>query len=71
MARFGRPPAGGHVTRIDPRTNATKNFAVGHEARAIAVDDGHVAVGVGPSAADATAGLRGRIAHFISNTDWL
>ena len=64
---------GGHgqVTRIDPRTNATKTFAVGHEARAIAVGDGHVAVGVGPSAADATAGLRGRIAHFISNTDWL
>jgi DNA-binding SARP family transcriptional activator/ABC-type transport system substrate-binding protein len=61
----------GTVTRIDPRTNATKTFAVGHEARAIAVDDGHVAVGMGPSAADATAGLRGRIAYFISNTDWL
>ena len=26
---------------------------------------------MGPSAADATAGLRGRVAHFISNTDWL
>ena len=61
----------GTVTRIDPRTDATKTFTVGHEASAIAVDDGHVAVGVGPSAADATAGLRGRIAHFIAFKDWL
>ena len=61
----------GGVTRIDPRTEATKTFTVGHETGAVAVDGGRVAVGVGPSAADATAGLRGRIAHFISNTDWL
>jgi DNA-binding SARP family transcriptional activator/ABC-type transport system substrate-binding protein/streptogramin lyase len=62
---------GGTVTRIDPRTEATQTFNVGHEAGAVGVDGDHVAIGVGPSAADATAGLRGRIAHFISNTDWL
>ena len=61
----------GTVTRIDPRTEAPKTFAVGHDTGAVAVDGGHVAVGVGLSAADATAGLRGRIAHFISDTDWL
>ena len=61
----------GTVTRIDPRTEAPKTFTVGHDTGAVAVDGGHVAVGVGLSAADATAGLRGRIAHFISDTDWL
>jgi DNA-binding SARP family transcriptional activator/ABC-type transport system substrate-binding protein/streptogramin lyase len=61
----------GTVTRIDPRTDGTKTFRVGHEARAIAVDGGRLAVGVGPSAADAAAGLRGRIAHFTAYTDWL
>jgi DNA-binding SARP family transcriptional activator/ABC-type transport system substrate-binding protein len=63
--------AAGTVTRIDPRTEATETLTVGHEAGAVAVDGGRLAVGVGPSAADATAGLRGRIAHFISNMDWL
>ena len=63
--------AAGAVTRIDPRTEAKKTFTVGHETGAVAVDGGRVAVGVGPSAADATAGLRGRVAHFISDTDWL
>ena len=61
----------GTVTRIDPRTEAKKTFTVGHETGAVAVDGGRVAVGVRPSAADATAGLRGRVAHFISDTDWL
>ena len=63
--------AAGAVTRIDPRTEAKKTFTVGHETGAVAVDGGRVAVGVRPSAADATAGLRGRVAHFISDTDWL
>jgi DNA-binding SARP family transcriptional activator/ABC-type transport system substrate-binding protein len=62
---------GGSVTRIDPRTQATKTYTVGHETGAVAVDGGSVAVGVGPSAADVTAGLRGQIAHFISLDDWL
>ena len=61
----------GTVTRIDPRTEAGKTFTVGHETGAVAVDGGRVAVGVGTSAADATAGLGGRIAHLISDTDWL
>ncbi len=63
--------AAGAVTRIDPQTEVKKTFTVGHETGAVAVDGGRVAVGVGPSAADATAGLRGRVAHFISDTDWL
>jgi DNA-binding SARP family transcriptional activator/ABC-type transport system substrate-binding protein len=63
--------AAGAVTRIDPHTEAKKTFTVGHETGAVAVDGRRVAVGVGPSAADATAGLRGRVAHFISDTDWL
>jgi DNA-binding SARP family transcriptional activator/ABC-type transport system substrate-binding protein len=62
---------GGSVTRIDPRTQATKTFTVGHETGAVAVDSHLVAVGVGPSAADVTAGLQGRIAHFIALNDWL
>jgi DNA-binding SARP family transcriptional activator/ABC-type transport system substrate-binding protein len=61
----------GVVTRIDPRTNATTTFTVGHEAGPIAVADGLLAVSVGPTAVDATAGLRGRVAHFISTNDWL
>jgi DNA-binding SARP family transcriptional activator/ABC-type transport system substrate-binding protein len=61
----------GTVTRIDPLTNATKTFTVGHEAGPVAVSDGLLAVGVGPTAADATADLRGRVAHFISINDWL
>jgi DNA-binding SARP family transcriptional activator/ABC-type transport system substrate-binding protein len=60
----------GTVTRIDPRTHATKTFTVGHEAGAIAVGGGRLAVGVGPTAADSTAGLGGRVAHFISIHDW-
>ena len=63
--------AAGTVTRIDPRTNAKKTFAVGHETRAIAAGDGLLAVGVGPSAADVTAGLSGKVAHFISTFDSL
>jgi DNA-binding SARP family transcriptional activator/ABC-type transport system substrate-binding protein len=61
----------GTVTRFDPRTNLTKTFSVGHEAGAIAAGDGLLAVGVGPTAGAATAGLRGRVAHFISVPDWL
>ena len=61
----------GTVTRMDPRTNTKKTFAVGHETRAIAAGDGLLAVGVGPSAADVTAGLGGKVAHFISNWDSL
>jgi DNA-binding SARP family transcriptional activator/ABC-type transport system substrate-binding protein len=62
--------AAGAVTRIDSRTDTPKTFTVGHETGVVAVDGGRVAVGVGPTAADATAGLRGRIAHFITETDW-
>jgi DNA-binding SARP family transcriptional activator/ABC-type transport system substrate-binding protein len=63
--------AAGTVTRIDPRTNATRTFTVGHQARIVAAGDGHLAVGVGSTTADSTAGLRGRVAHFIAHTDWL
>ena len=63
--------AAGTVTRIDPRTHVRKTFTVGHEASAVAVGGGRLAVGVGPSAADVTSGLRGRIAHFTAYTDWL
>ena len=41
--------AAGTVTRIDPRTNTKKTFAVGHETRAIAAADGLLAVGVVPA----------------------
>ena len=61
----------GTVTRIDPRTHATRTFTVGHEAGAIAVGGGRLAVGVGPTAADSTVGLGERVAHFISIPDWL
>jgi DNA-binding SARP family transcriptional activator/ABC-type transport system substrate-binding protein len=61
----------GTVTRVNPRTNATTTFAVGHEAGVIAVGNGLLAIGVRPTAADATAELRGRVAHFVSINDWL
>jgi DNA-binding SARP family transcriptional activator/ABC-type transport system substrate-binding protein len=61
----------GTVTRIDPRTNATKTFSVGNEAGAVAAGDGLLAIGVGPTAAGATAELDGEVAHFISIPDWL
>ena len=61
----------GTVTRFDPHTNRTKTFSVGHEAGAIAAGDGLLAVGIGPTAARATAALRGRVADFISVPEWL
>jgi DNA-binding SARP family transcriptional activator/ABC-type transport system substrate-binding protein len=61
----------GSVTRVNPRTNATRTFRVGHEAGVIAVGNGLLAIRVGPTAADATAKLRGRVAHFVSVNDWL
>ena len=60
----------GTVTRVNPRTNATKTFTVGHEVGVIAAGNGLLAVGVGPTAADATAELRGRVVHFVSINDW-
>jgi DNA-binding SARP family transcriptional activator/ABC-type transport system substrate-binding protein len=61
----------GTVTRVNPRTNVTKTFIVGHEAGVIAVRNGLIAIGVGHTAEDVTEELRGRVAHFVSINDWL
>jgi DNA-binding SARP family transcriptional activator/ABC-type transport system substrate-binding protein/streptogramin lyase len=53
--------AGGSVFRIDPTTNARRRYALGHDLTGIDVRNGLVAVGVLPTATDATAGLTGRI----------
>jgi DNA-binding SARP family transcriptional activator/ABC-type transport system substrate-binding protein/streptogramin lyase len=52
---------GGTVIRIDPTTDALRRYSIGHHLTGIDVHNGLLAVGVQPSAKDATAGLKGRI----------
>ena len=51
----------GTVVRIDPTTDATRRYHVGHFATAVDVRDGLLAVGVRKSAEDETADLEGDI----------
>ena len=51
----------GTVVRIDPTTDATRQYHVGHFATAVDVRDGLLAIGVRKSAEDETAGLEGDI----------
>jgi DNA-binding SARP family transcriptional activator len=63
----------GSVVRIDPTTNATKKYTLGHDLRSVAVRKGIIAVGVQPSGHDVTAGLKGRVVHVAlgsNNLDW-
>jgi DNA-binding SARP family transcriptional activator/ABC-type transport system substrate-binding protein/streptogramin lyase len=61
----------GTVVRIDPTTNETRSYALGHNLRSIAVRKGTIAVGVQPSGQDVTAGLRGRIVHVALGSNYL
>ena len=49
----------GQVVRIDPTTNDTHTFRIGHDVADVDVAHGLVAAGVQPSAADVTASLKG------------
>ena len=51
----------GVVVRVDPTTNTTTSFPVGHEVMDADVGAGLLAAGTQPSAADVTAGLRGNV----------
>ena len=51
----------GAVVRVDPTTNATKTYPVGHEVMDADVRNRRLAVGLQPSAADITAGLGGNV----------
>ncbi len=61
----------GTVVRIDPTTNATKTYALGHDLRTVAVRKGIIAVGVQPSGQDVTAGLKGRVVHVALGSNYL
>src|SRR5262249_23449664 len=62
---------GGTVVRNDPTTNARRRYTIGHHLTGMDVRDGLVAVGVEPSAKDATAGLKGRIVRIARKDDTL
>ena len=63
----------GTVVRIDPTTNATRSYALGHHVLGVAVHAGALAVGVQQSEQDVTAGLTGavvRVALGSNQLDW-
>ena len=62
---------GGTVVRIDPTTDARRRYTIGHHLTGVDVRNGLVAVGVQPSAQDATAGLKGRIVRVARKDDTL
>jgi DNA-binding SARP family transcriptional activator/ABC-type transport system substrate-binding protein/streptogramin lyase len=53
----------GVVVRVDPTTNATKTYPVGHDVVDADARNDLLAAGVQPSAADITAGLEGDVAR--------
>jgi DNA-binding SARP family transcriptional activator/ABC-type transport system substrate-binding protein/streptogramin lyase len=61
----------GRVVRIDPTTNATRTFRVGHHVYGATAHGGVLVVGVQRSAQDVTAGLRGRVVHIALKEDSL
>ena len=61
----------GTVVRIDPTTNETRSYALGHDLRSVAVRKGTIAVGVQPSGQDVAAGLKGRIVHIALGSNYL
>ena len=61
----------GTVVRIDPTTNATKTYTLGHDLRTVAVRKGIIAVGVQPSGRDVTADLTGRVVHVALGSNYL
>ena len=61
----------GTVVRIDPTTNETRSYALGHDLRSVAVHKGTFAVGVQASGQDVTAGLEGRIVRVALGSNYL
>jgi DNA-binding SARP family transcriptional activator/ABC-type transport system substrate-binding protein/streptogramin lyase len=63
----------GAVVRIDPTTDATMSYRLGHHVAGAAVHNGLLAVSVQPAGHDVTAGLQGRIAYLAlreNDLDW-
>jgi DNA-binding SARP family transcriptional activator/streptogramin lyase len=63
----------GIVLRVDPTTDATKPYAVGHHVLGVAARRGLLAASVQPSGRDVTANLTGRIAYLAlkqNDLDW-
>jgi ABC-type transport system substrate-binding protein len=63
----------GTVTRIDPTTDATRSYALGHHLMGVAVHRGVLAVSVQPAGQDVTANLTGRVvvvALKVNDLDW-
>ena len=68
--RCGSPhDAAGTVMRIDPRTDATSKYRVGHLLTGIGVSGQTVAVSVHPDASDLLAHLSGPVLQ-VRNQDW-
>jgi DNA-binding SARP family transcriptional activator/ABC-type transport system substrate-binding protein len=61
----------GTLVRIDATTNTKRAYRVGHHLIGVAARKGVVAVGVGESAADVTAGLKGRVVTVALKDDYL
>jgi DNA-binding SARP family transcriptional activator/ABC-type transport system substrate-binding protein/streptogramin lyase len=61
----------GAIVRIDPTTNATRTFRVGHHVYGATPHDGVVVVGVQRSAEDVTRGLGRRVVHVALKEDSL
>jgi DNA-binding SARP family transcriptional activator/ABC-type oligopeptide transport system substrate-binding subunit/streptogramin lyase len=55
---------GGSVIRIDPTTDRTQTFEVGHNVTDVDARDGLVVAGVQPNAQDVTAGLKGDVVRI-------
>ena len=61
----------GRVVRIDPATNATRTYRIGHHVFGATAHGGVVVVGVQRSAQDVTAGLKGRVVRIAMKEDSL
>jgi DNA-binding SARP family transcriptional activator/ABC-type transport system substrate-binding protein/streptogramin lyase len=63
----------GAAVRIDPTTDATTSYRLGHHVSGAAVHNGLLAVSVLPAGQDVTAGLKGRIVYVAlkeNDLDW-
>ena len=61
----------GTLVRIDATTNTKRAYRVGHHLIGVAARKGVIAVGVQESAADVTAGLKGRVVTVALKDDYL